>query len=82
MLGQGLVMTRLGANARGQQVEEISRLGHEMVEASSSLKQSLETNSTYKGKLARAAAKGSQIEEGLGGSQGRELGVADRKGFG
>lgn len=52
LLHQCLVITRRGADARGRKVEEISRLEHELVEASSSLKQSLEANSAFKGKMA------------------------------
>ena len=49
-------MVRLGIDVRGRRVKEMSHLEHELAEASSSLKQSLGANSTYEGKMIRAAA--------------------------
>jgi len=49
-------MTQLGVDARRRKVKVISNLEHEMIKALSSLKQSLEVNSAFEGKMARAVA--------------------------
>jgi len=63
-------MTRLGADAQGRRVEEISRFEHELVEASSSLKQSFDANSTYEGKMARVTTDLDGQDEGVREGEG------------
>jgi len=57
MICRGLVLTRLRAGARGRRMEEVSRLEHELLEASSSLKQVVDANTTYEKKLCDQAAE-------------------------
>jgi len=56
MVCRGLVFTRLGACARGRHMEEISRLEHELFEASSSMKKVVDANTAYEKKLCDQAA--------------------------
>jgi len=66
MLCLGLVLTRLGANIRGQRVEEVSRLEHEL--ASANLKQSLAANTNFETravKLERTERERSVEEDNL-----------------
>ena len=51
MICQGLILTRQRAAARDRYMGEISRLEHEILEASGSLKQVVDANTTYEKKL-------------------------------
>jgi len=51
MICRGLVLTPLGADILGRRVEEVSRMEHEMSEASGNLRQAMDANTTYEKKL-------------------------------
>jgi len=51
MMCHGLILTRHGAASRERRVEELLRLEHELQEASISLEQIVDANTTYKKKL-------------------------------
>ena len=57
MLFRSLVMIQLESQDRDHHVEEISRLEHELAEASGSLKQFLAANSKFSERLAREVAE-------------------------
>ena len=61
MICRGLILTRRGAEARRQHVEELSRLEHQLQEVSSNLKQVVEANIAYEKKLCSQAEKAVEI---------------------
>jgi len=48
---RGLILTRRGAEARRQHIEDLSRLEHDLQEASNNLQQVVDANTTYEKKL-------------------------------
>lgn len=63
MICRGLVLAWLGADVWGHRVEEISRLEHELAEASGNLRQSLKANNAYEERLAKEIVE-REITEG------------------
>jgi len=57
MMCRGLILTRQGAEARRWRIEELSRLEHQLQEASNNLKQVVDANTAYKKKSCAQAAE-------------------------
>ena len=57
MICRGLVLARRGADARRGQVEDVSRLEHDLQEAGQNLKQAVEANTTYEKQLCAQATE-------------------------